>query len=76
MLRSLLELYFLYLFVIYSFNSSSSCKWDMLPLFRSQSLVNTLLFFFVVRVAATAAVESNCNSSLASVDAISSLHGV
>ena len=75
MLRSLLVLSILCLFVIYSFNSSSSCKWDMLPLFRSQSLVHTLLFFFV-SVAAIAAAESNCNSSLASVDAISSLHGV
>ena len=74
MLRSLLVLSILCLFVIYSFNSSSSCKWDMLPLFRSQSLVHTLLFLFIV--AATAAAESNCNSSLASVDAISSLHGV
>ena len=77
-LRSLLVLSILCLFVIYSFNSPSSCKWNMLPLFRSQSLVHTLLFFFffVVSVAVTAAAESNCNSSLASVDAISSLHGV
>ena len=76
MLRSLLVLSILCLFVIFSFNSSSSCKWDTLPLFRSQFLVHTLLFFFVVSVAATAAAESNCNSSLASVAAISSLHGV
>ena len=48
----------------------------MLPLFRSQSLVHTLLFSFVVSVAATAAAESNCNSSLVSVNAIFSLHGV
>ena len=31
--------------------------------------------FFVVSVAATAAAESNCNSSHASVDDIFSLHG-
>ena len=76
MLRSLLVLSILCLFVIYSFNSSSSCKWDILPLFRSQSLVHTLLFSFAVSVAATAAAESNCNSSLASVNAIFSLHSV
>ena len=58
MLRSLLVLPILCLFVIYSFNSSSSCKWDMLPLFTSQSLVHTLSFFSrVVSVAATAAAE-------------------
>ena len=46
MLRSLLVLSILCLFVIYSFNFSSTCKWDMLRLFRSQSLVNTLFFLF------------------------------
>ena len=75
MLRSLLALSILCLFVIYSFNSSNSCKWVILPLFRSQSLVHTL-FFFAMSVAATVAVESKCSSSLSSVDVIPALHVV
>ena len=63
--------YWRYLFCVYSLSIPStppvaSCKWDMLPLFRSQSFDHTVFFFFFfffffMSVAATAAAESNCN---------------
>ena len=63
--------YWCYLFCVHSLSIPStppvaSCKWDMLPLFKSQSLDYTFFFFFfffffVMSVAATTAAESNCN---------------